>query len=344
VQRGDVEATGQMVALPVSAAITIVGVALGWGLWALFLGNVGAFAVAAGWNAAGARRVVPGLRLRLVMLERPAAKAYLAFSGLALLSQISDVVDSQWDKVVLSHFVGSKAVASFQIGTTLVLQGKALALLPLAPLLVAVAELRNQDRARMRTLFDLMARAGMAVAAVVLGAIFVFAPAFLRLWLGPGQASSQAAVAARLFTFAVALNLLCAPLALRAFGEGWYRLASASAAVNMVVNGGVSLALTVAIGFNGALYGSIVGNLAGCVLMIGLMRRRLGDEWTPIPCRALVIGVAMAALGLASGLGHVSRWSTLVAAGGAYALLAGLACARAERLRLTALTSRRMST
>lgn len=344
VQRGDVETIGLMLSVPASAVVTVAGVAAGWGLWALFLGSVTALVVTVVWNEAGTRRLVPGLSLRLVPLTATVVKGYLALSGLALLSQVGDVVDSQWDKVVLSRYVGSAAVTSFQIGTNLVLQGKALALLPLVPLLVAIAELRRRDRDRMEVLFDLMARAGMVLGAVVLSAIFVFAPAFVRLWLGSGPSAAGAGIAARLFTVAVALNLVGAPLAMRAFGEGWHALCAASSVLNMMVNGAASLGLTMAIGFNGALYGSIAGNLTGIVLFFVLVRRRMGERWSPPPCRALAVGVLSAWITVVAGAGAIDSWLGLVAAGGVYVAVVGLACARAESLRVTELLSRRVPT
>ena len=343
VQRGDVEATALMLSAPASAVVTAVGVSQGWGLWALLMGGLAGLLVTVAWSSVGVRHLVPGLRLRLVALSGPVVRGYLALSGLALLSQVSEVIDSQWDKVVLSRYVGSAAVTSFQIGTNLVLQGKALALLPLAPLLVAIAELRHREDERMEALFGLMTKAGMVMASVVLGAICVFAPAFLRLWLSPGEAIEGAAVGARLFTVAVGLNLFCAPLALRAFGEGWYAMTAVSAASNVVVNCLLSLVLTIAIGFNCALYGSIVGNLVGCALMVVLMRRRLGLGWSPMPCRALLIGVTCGSFGLLAGFGHVRTWPALLAAGGAYVMVVGVACARAEGLAIPALLGRRMT-
>ena len=344
VQRGDVETTGLILSVPASAAVSVLGVSLGWGLWALFLGSLTGLLVAATWNAAGIRRLVPTLAPRLVALNGSLVKGYLALSGLALLSQVGDVVDSQWDKVVLSRYVGSTAVTSFQIGTSLVSQGKALALLPLAPLLVAIAELRRRDRARMESLFGLMARAGMVLGAVVLGAVFAFAPAFVRLWLGDDPAVAAAAGAARLFSVAAVLNLVSAPLAFRAFGEGWHTLAAAGSVVNMVVNGALSLWLTMIIGFNGALYGSIAGNLAGSAVFFVLIRRRMGDRWAAPPWKALAVGTVAALAAALAGAGRLSSWLELIPAGAAYVVVVGLACTRAERLRFTELLSRRVST
>jgi O-antigen/teichoic acid export membrane protein len=334
VQRADVETVGQMLAIPVSAAVTAVAVSLRWGLWGLFLGSIATLLVTATWSARGASRVVPDLRPRLVALTRPVMTGYLALSGLALLSQIGDVVDSQWDKVVLSRYVGSAAVTSFQIGTNLVQQGKALALLPLAPLLVSVAELRLRDEARMESLYRLMARAGAVVGTVVLGGLVAFAPSFVRLWLDGDPSAGSAGTAARLFSVAVALNLIAAPLAFRAFGEGWHVLAAASAGANMALNGVLSLVLTMSIGFNGALYGSIAGNLAGTVVFVVLMHRRLGDRWIVPPWKALAIGSLATGLAVVAGAGRIETWPVLVLAGGLFAVGLGAVCAAAERLSL----------
>lgn len=344
VQRGDVETTGLMLSVPLAAVVTVGGVSLGWGLWALFLGSVTGLAVAVIWNSAGIRRVVPTLQPHLVRLTGPVVKGFLALSGLALMAQVGDVVDSQFDKVVLSRYVGSTAVASFQIGTNLVLQGKALALLPLAPLLVAIAELRRRDQARMERLFALMARAGMVLGAVVLSAIFVFAPVFVRLWLGDDPSAAGAVDASRLFTIAVALNLVSAPLAFRAFGEGWHSLAAAGSVMNMVVNCALSLALTMAIGFNGALYGSIAGNLAGSVFFLALMYRRMGELWTAPPWRAPAVSIAAAFIAVLAGAGRIQSWLVFLPAGATYLALVGFACAWAEHLRVNELLSRRVPT
>jgi O-antigen/teichoic acid export membrane protein len=340
VQRGDVETNGLMISAPLMAVVTVVGVSLGWGLWALYAGSLAGLVFSTTWNLVGTRRVVPRLRLRLVLLPPRVAKSFLALSGLALLSQVSDVVDSQWDKIVLSRYVGSSAVASFQIGTNLVLQGKVLALLPLAPLLVAISELRRRDRSRMEELFSLMARAGMVLGTVVLGAIFVFGPAFVRLWLGNDPSIAGAGDATRLFTLAIALNLASAPLAFRAFGEGWHSLAAAGSAVNMVVNGALSLGLTMAIGFNGALYGSIAGNLAGTAFFFVLMRRRMGDRWVAPPWRAGAVGIVASAAVVLAGASQLTSWLTFVPACLTFIVLVGLVCARVERLNIFGLLSR----
>lgn len=338
VQRADIEAVGQMVAVPAGAAVAMAGVVAGWGLWALLLGTVVQLMVGIVWQTVGLRRVLPTLRPRLVRMSGFATRSYLALSGLVLVCQVSDIVDTQWDKFVLSRFVGSEAVTSFQVGTNIVIQGKALVAVLFVPLLAAMAEFRGRDESKLERFFDLLSRGGMVLGAVVLGGIFVFAPSFIALWLGPEVA--PAGGAARLFVVAAAFSLFISPLAYRALSEDWHKLVAGTAAVNMVVNGALSFGLTLAIGFNGPLYGSIAGNVVGALVFLVLVRRRLGDRWRMPPLRAAAAGVALAAAAVLLGLDDVRSWWTLAAAGVIWTAVAGMTASRAERLRPSELLDR----
>lgn len=335
VQRGDVETLAQMIGVAAGAAATLLCVSGGWGTWGLFAGSSAQVAVFLVVEWIGTRRLVPALRPRLARVSRGAARAYLALSGLALLSQISDVVDNQWDKLVISRFVGSEAVTAFQVGTSLVLQGKLLALLPLLPLLAAIAELRHRDAARLENLHTVLSKASFIIGAVALSGIFAFGPAFLRLWLGPE--GSTAGSVTRLFVVAGALNLVSAPFSLRAFGEGWHGVAAASALVNIVLNGVSSLVLTMWLGLNGALYGSIIGTSVGVVVILVLMRRKLGPRWSGPPLRAFAVGMAAAAGVVRLGLDDPRSWLALVLAAACFATVVGVASTAAERLPISAL-------
>jgi O-antigen/teichoic acid export membrane protein len=260
---------------------------------------------------------------------------------MALVSQLSDVVDSQWDKIVLSRYVGAGAVAGFQIGTTLTLQAKAVALLPVLPLLAAMAELRRGDRARARHLFEVLGSTTFALGAVMLSTLVVFAAPFVHLWLDRPMPS--AVTSAQLFAVAVACNLLAAPLAFRALGESRHRLTAVASLANIVVNALLSYVLTIAIGLRGPLYGSIVGNVVGTALFFVMMRRALGEEWRLPSWRAPLVGVLATAAGLAIGLDRVETWPALVAAAGGFAVVVGVAAVSVERLPWRALLHRRMA-
>lgn len=341
VQRGDIETTGRTVGVPLGAAVTIAGVAAGWSLWALFLGSAAQLLVSLGWQWVATVRLLPTMRPRFVRMGLGPAKAYLGLSSLVLLCQLGDVFDFQWDKLMLSHFVGGAAVASYVIGTNLVLQARTLAQLPLLPLLTAASELREREPARMEALFDLMGKVGMVITSAVLGGIFVFGPSFIRLWLGPEM--GDAGRAARLFVVAAAINLVITPLSFRALAEGWHGLLAVSALANVVVNGVLSAVLTITIGFNGPLYGSIAGNLIGATVGLVLIRRRLGARFHAPPLRAIGVGVGAVSLAVTLGLDYAGGWASLVVRAALFGAVVGLACSRAEGLSLSSLMHRRLA-
>lgn len=340
-QRSDVEMTAQAVAVPLGAAFTVAGILAGWGIWAMLAGALGELLVLIGWQILRLRQLLPALRPRLVRMSGPAIRAYLALSGLVLIGQLSDVVDSQWDKLVLSHFVGPAAVASFQVGTSLVHQAKALVVVPLAPLLVVIAELRHSDEARMEGYFKLLAKVGMVLAATVLGGVYVFAPSFVALWLGPEMA--PAGGAARLFAIASLFGAVMAPLAFRALGEGRHRLVAVSAIVNIVINGTSSFFCTAWFGFNGPLYGSIAGNVVGTGVFLVLLRRRLGRERTLTPLRALSVGLGAAAIAVVFGLDQASTWPALAMGAFLWTVAVGGVGILVERVPVIELVRKRSS-
>jgi O-antigen/teichoic acid export membrane protein len=309
IQRADVETNSRTVGLIVGAAVSIIGLEVGWGIWALLAGAAAMDAVGIVVQSFGVRRLIPEVPFRVVSLRSTAWRHLLGFSSLALLSQLSDVVDSQWDKIMLSRYVGSNAVAGFQIGTTIVLQGKALALLPVAPLLVAIAEFRLHDRARIYGLVRLLSSATFAMGSLALSGVVVFAPAFFRVWLG--QELPTAVTSARLFTIAVGLNLLVAPLAYRALAEGRHRLTAISATTNIVVNLVASFALTLTIGFKGPLYGSILGNAVGVTILMVLMRNHVHGRELFSAWKAVLVGCVAAAAGVLAGAETLDSWVTL---------------------------------
>ena len=331
-QRADVETNARMVGLLAGTAVTVGGLEAGWSLWALLCGAATADIIAIAMQAVGTRRVVPDLRLRFVSLRGAAGRGMLALSGMALVSQISDVVDSQWDKVMLSRYVGSGAVAGFQIGSSLALQAKALAVLPAIPLMVAIAELRRRNPERARHILRVLGVATFVIGAVALSTLAVFAPPFVRLWLGRDLPS--AVTSARLFAIAIGCNLLAAPLAYRALGESRHRLTAIASAANIGVNVILSYVLTVTIGLRGPLYGSIAGNAVGTLLFFVILRRALGSEWETPPWRAPAVGVLAAIAGVVIGTSSIASWPVLIVSATLFSVVVGFVAVRVERLSI----------
>ena len=334
----DVETNGRMVGTVLGTGAAIVGLQLGWGIWALprrRRGHRPGRPHGAGdRNPAGrSRRAVPVALVPGHRVEEPAG--LLSF---ALLSQLSDVVDSQWDKIVLSRYVGSSVVASFQLGTTLALQAKALALLPVAPLLVAVAELHRRDPQLVSRLLRVLSSATFALGALTLSGVVVFAPTFLRLWIN--EDLPQAVVSARMFSVAIALNLVAAPLAYRALAEGKHRLAADRVRVQHRSQRIASYVLTLVVGFRGPLWGSIVGNVCGTLVFFTLMSRVIERDIFTHAWRSVVIGVLAAAIAIGVGADDIRTWPVLVTAVLVFSATVGSLLCWAEKLPVRELLRR----
>jgi O-antigen/teichoic acid export membrane protein len=328
VQRNDVETRAAVIGGVVGAAVTVGAAFGGAGLWSLAGGWAAQTVVQLLLEWRGTRIVVPDLRFRLLRVAPTTLRPFLALSSLVLLSQVSDVIDTQWDKLVLSHYVGPATVASFQLGTMLVLQAKALAVLPLTPLLTAMSELGRARATEAMRIYARLERSSFALAAAVLSAAFAFGPAFVRLWLGADFDAAGRVV--RLLVVAIALNIYAAPLALRAFGERMHRLPALGSLVNVIVNGALSIALTPRIGLDGALYGSIAGNLAGTAVFFVLMARRHGRGWRLPSLRSLPLGAALACGLTFARAGDIASWPVLLAAAALYLAAVVPVCLRLE--------------
>ncbi len=314
-QRSDVELLGRFLAVVISASLTVIAIHAGLGLWSLFIAAAAQIVTVWVLQWWALRSLVPSLRFRV---RFPIAGfGYVALSGLILLSQVSDVVDFQWDKLVLSRLVGTQAVTAYVTGTMFVLQARTLALLPLMPLLVAIAELGTKQRNRAAQLYDLLARSSLIAGAAILSAFVVFAPALVRAWIGPDYPG--AVLVMRLFAIAMFVNMLAAPWNSIAVGNGRHRMAASSAVVNMTVNGVASILLTLRFGLLGSLLGSILGNGCGVLAFVVLLRRAGRWEWCVAPMRAIVVVGAGTALAVLLDLPRfAASWPGLIILGGAW--------------------------
>jgi len=306
VQRSDVQTLATLLGLVVGAAATVALAAAGYGLWSLLLGQVTQAVMRSAVQWVALRRLLPEVRFRIIWPTTARARSFLGLSGLLLLLQVSDVIDSQWDRVALARFVGPASVAFFSIGVLLVLQAKTIVVLAVTPVLAAVAELQHRQQQALERVYLLFARVGAVIATGLLAGLFILGPDFFRLWLGPGY--SDAGTAVRLFTIAVALNLVIAAPSLRCIGHGWHRTATLPALVNVVVNGVVSYTLAARIGFVGPLIGSIAGNGVGTAMFYVLLLRRTRDRWVVPPLAAVSFGAGVAAITVALGLDNPADW------------------------------------
>jgi O-antigen/teichoic acid export membrane protein len=327
------------VGVVLGASLTLALVFAGYGIWALLAGVAAQLATRWVLQFWALRSLFPGIGFGISWPGLRAARNYIGLSGLVLIGQIAFVVDSQWDRIVLARFVGPASVASFAVGTIIVLGAQQLVFIALAPILPAVSELRNRDNDAMEDAYSVLSRMGAVAIALLLGGIFTLGPAFINLWLGPRFA--LAGVAVRLFSLACAIGMLGSAVASRAVGLRRHRIVAVAATCNIFVNGVLSYALASTIGFKGPLIGSIVGSTVNVVVLSLVLWRRYRERWVLPRFWAPLFGVAVAALTILTGLDQPTTWLRF----GATALLLGIVLAvgalAAERLPVRTLLAHR---
>jgi O-antigen/teichoic acid export membrane protein len=321
-QRSDYMVWSNVAGVVAAGVATVVGLALGMGLWALFTADCVQLVVSFVGPAIGVRRLVPALRFALVRVSRSVIAAFIGMPAMLVAAQASDVFDNQVDKLVLTHTVGPKSSAMFQIGAGLVQALRGVALVPLAVMLAGTAELHLTDPTRLRRLESLSSSATQAIAATTAGGLILFAEPFIRVWLGPGYGG--AALTVRVLAAAALLNVWSAPWIYYAIGRRRYHYVLMGAGITLVVNATATIVLTVHIGLNGALIGSVAGSAAGTLTGRIVLWRWERRPWLRPALRATgTMAVAVVPL-LLAGIRIPASWPPLIGFALVYLAASGL--------------------
>jgi O-antigen/teichoic acid export membrane protein len=338
-QRSDYANWSGTAAVIVGAGVTVGGIALGLGIWALLLADAVQLLVIWAGQLVGMRRVVPDMRFGLTRLSPAAVLGFIAMPAMIVVASAGSLFDSQIDKLVLTHNVGPRASAMFQIGAQLALSARGVALIPLVVLLAGTAELYRSSPGRLRRLESLAGRSAQAIAAVTAGGFLVFSSPFLRTWLGPGYAG--AALSLRFLAIAALVNVWSAPWFFYAVGRKRYQYVLWAAGANLVVNASCTIVLTTRIGLLGALIGSVAGNGAGTLAGWLILRRWERRHWLRPAFRAsAVVAVIVGPLLVLSS--HIpASWIGLACWGSAYLAACAIVLIASRSLPVTVgLTSR----
>lgn len=321
-QRADYNAWGNLAGLLVGTVATVVAAGLGLGLWALFAGACGRSIV--GWTVPllGLRHIRPDLRFRFRRVGAREALSYFGAPSLLVLASASYFVQYQIDKFVLAHFRGADDAGLYQLALNFVLQGQALALIPLGVLLAATAELYGSDRERLNRVEHGASSMALCIAAVVFGGLIVVSDSFYRVWLGPGYEVS--AYATQMLAAAALVGLVAAPWYYYMLGRGLYRYTLVGALSNLVVNLSCSVLLTPRLGITGALIGTLAGNTVALVASWLLLRRIERREWiTPALRPYTAVALVAAAAIVAQQFWAPQSWGGLIFVGALFVVSAG---------------------
>lgn len=199
------------------------------------------------------------------------------------VSRLADVVQAQWDKLVLTRALGLDAAKIYDIGSRPAGRIRSLPITAIASLVPAVSSLQAHDKDD-RILAALIrgTRYLALLSAPLFGGAFVFAGLLMQVWLGPGY--DIAAWTLRLLSIGFFFNVVVGALSLisqgRAEPQYQMRTTLAQAVVNLVL----SVVLVWFFGYFGAVIGTVTATIFGGILFFGTYGKRL----MPSPLASLV--------------------------------------------------------
>lgn len=320
-QRQDFGTYSNLLGTVGGAVATVAALELGAGIWGLFLGSLARTVI--GWSGPvrGLRRLRPDIVPWPLRLSSDQVRGLLSSSSLLVFVTLAVLADNQFDKIALTRFAGSGAAGVFQIGTTLMLQARALAMLPSGPLLAGTAELHERDPEKLDRLDALVRQAVSSAGFTTLGAAALLAGPFVQLWLGPDYASVGHATT--LLALAALPTMLTVHWYYYALGRGWQGVLALAALMALVLNLAATFALTPSLGVTGAAVGSAAGNVGAGLMMYALLRRRLSRPWLRGLWRPVAaLAVAMGLFG-ALDLEDLHSWPGLLGVGACWVLTMG---------------------
>lgn len=313
-QRHDLSTIVHLVSLLLTAGGTVVALEGGWGVRGLVLTNAGVTLVAAGLQLLLARRLFPALSLAgWRWYEREMLGRIFSYSWKVQLTNLSQLLVFQIDRVLISRYLGLEAVALYEVGNRAASYGRAFIVALFTPLIPAASDLAARNEQSLLAGLYRRAFKFMALAALPVGALTVaLAGPLVELWMGPGF--ELAALTLQLLLPAYLVNVFTGPGYFILNGINRPEVGMRSA----LLAGGLNLVLCTVLvqshGYFGLIGGMMIALTVSAAYFFVLLHRALpGLEWSlypPLVVRPLVVALPLALLAALT-----SAWLATVGAG-----------------------------
>jgi len=201
-------------------------------------------------------------------------KRLLKFGGQLQVSRFAELVQLQFDKLLISRYIGLTAVTMYDFGSRPLNRLRALPTTALMGLLPAVSALDvegNQDRIRAGLLRS--TRYLMLFSVPLFAFLAVFAHDIIHVWLGSGF--SQAARTLQILAVGYFSSIITAALAVTSQGRGEPQYQMRTTLVQAIVNILLSTSLVLLFGYYGAVAGTAIAAVVGALLFTRVYGRRV---------------------------------------------------------------------
>ncbi|HSQ75792.1 MAG TPA: polysaccharide biosynthesis C-terminal domain-containing protein [Bacteroidota bacterium] len=229
------------------------------------------------------RRELPEMPLGWLSYDHDLMKRMLRFGIQMQVSRIADVVQTQWDKLVLTRALGLSAATMYDVGARPSARLRMLPITAIASLVPAVSALDARDQQeRIRAALVRATRYLALISAPMFGLAVVFADPILRLWLNDAG-YTQAAWTLRILSAALFVNVVAGALSLVAQGRGEPQYQMRTTLIQAVLNLILSVVLVLQFGFYGAACGTGISIVFGGLLFFHVYGKRI----MPAPLKTL---------------------------------------------------------
>jgi O-antigen/teichoic acid export membrane protein len=302
-QRTDVFNTMAGIVMVVRFAAIMIALQLGKGLPGLMVADVLVTFVSAIPLWMVTRRRIPQLRLRFVRYDHQMMKRLLSFGSQLQISRVAELVQAQFDKFLLTRFVGLTAVSLYDFGSRPLVRLRALPLSAISSLVPAVSALDAEHNPARILAGLLRATRYLMIVALPLFAFFVcFAHEIITVWLGSGF--DQAATTMQLLSIPYFFSVVVSVLSLVSQGMGEPKFQMQAMLVQAGLNILLSTVLVTVLGYFGAVLGTIIAGVVGSLLFVHLYGRRLMTA--PARTFAGMMGKPLLSVAVAAAIGYAS--------------------------------------
>ncbi len=322
IQRMDVVNGIIILSLAVKLVIIVLVLMNGGGVAGLLIADVAVTAAGMPVFLLFTRRLLPDVHFGWKGYDHRLMMTLVRFGVQLQVSRLSDLVQLQFDKILLTRYVGLQSAAMYDFGSRPAGRAKQLPVTAIASLVSAVSALdAREDNARIHAALVRATRYLAVLAAPLFGFIVALAVPVMQAWLGPGH--EQAALTLQLLSTGFFVNVVVGALALIAQGRGEPQFQMRAMLLQTILNIALSLTLVLTFGYFGAVVGTAVSAIIGGLFFFWLYGRRM----MPHPLRFLVSVIWKPVIGaaLTSAVGAMTfGWVSIAIPDPGRAMLAAL--------------------
>jgi O-antigen/teichoic acid export membrane protein len=222
------------------------------------------------------RRVCPFLKPRPRQISRAAAREITNFGFYAFIGNISGMVQTRLDTILISVFLGLKWVTFYDVALRMfeyfgMLLGRAFGIM----LPIFTERHAQNDHDGLREAMFLIQRLSTAASVFLGGGILVCGKDFIMLWMGPEFATSYLPMA--ILIVGAMIRFMQASLGDFLVATGRYRFSAAMTVFETAINLGLSLLLVQYFGILGVALGTTIATtFSTAVIMPFYVSRQLG--------------------------------------------------------------------